>query len=84
MLLISLQTKSSIYLWFYVFRLVSHTCSSFLFTFPMIGKNAQKVSNDWKNRKKSFQWLETLPIGESAFICVGCSVFYIIDLDSEG
>ncbi|NCC53317.1 MAG: hypothetical protein EOM20_19190 [Spartobacteria bacterium] len=26
--------------------------------FPMVGKTAQKVSNGWKNRAKSFQWLE--------------------------
>ncbi|NCC52823.1 MAG: hypothetical protein EOM20_16630 [Spartobacteria bacterium] len=26
--------------------------------FPIIGKIAQKVSNGWKNRPKSFQWLE--------------------------
>jgi len=24
----------------------------------MIGKNAGKSSNDWKNHQKSFQWLE--------------------------
>jgi len=29
----------------------------------MIGKTAQKVSNDWKKRKKKFQWLETFPAG---------------------
>jgi hypothetical protein len=27
-------------------------------TFPMIGKTATKVSNDWKNERKSFQRLE--------------------------
>jgi hypothetical protein len=26
--------------------------------FPTIGKIAQKVSNDWKNRRKNFQRLE--------------------------
>ena len=26
----------------------------------MVGKRGQKVSNDWKNAWKSFQWLETL------------------------
>ncbi|NCC60094.1 MAG: hypothetical protein EOM12_03965 [Verrucomicrobiae bacterium] len=26
--------------------------------FPMIGKMARNISNGWKNRPKSFQWLE--------------------------
>lgn len=27
----------------------------------MIGKIGEKVSNDWKKRQKSFQWLEKCP-----------------------
>ena len=36
--------------------------------FPRIGKTGPKVSNDWKNDEKSFQWLEKslqkFPIGK--------------------
>ena len=39
-------------------------------SFPMIGKRDKKVSNDWKNGKKCFQWLEKAFL---AFLLMGMS-----------
>ncbi|MDD4735709.1 MAG: hypothetical protein PHP44_06355 [Kiritimatiellae bacterium] len=54
---------------------------------PMIGKTHGIVSNDWKNRLKSFQWLEKMmkkfpligkrPLGEDA-------VFPVVEMMLRG